>query len=326
VTIEEKSVLDYNAGNPAADVTATDLEPPATPLAAVYPAEGTLLSDSPWAVLEAEWVGAGEAAIAADLLAWLLEDAQQQRFAEAGFRTAAGEAGSLATLDNGVVPDQPASVLGTPTAEVLAAVRDAWEEYRKPARVLIVLDVSGSMAARVEGTGESRLALAQQATIDGFEHFAAQDEIGLWVFSSETAQGGVDPWREAVAMGPRDEVVGDVRAAVEGLVADGGTALYSTTKAAHRAVEELASDASINAVLLLTDGENEHSDDNLQAVLDQLETEGTETGVRVFTIGYGGDADHETLEQIAKASKARAYSASDATTLATVMVDVISNF
>ena len=69
-------------------------------------------------------------------------------------------------------------------------MRDAWEEYRKPARVLIVLDVSGSMAAGVEGTGEDRLTLAQRATIDGLEHFAVQDEIGLWVFSSETAQGG----------------------------------------------------------------------------------------------------------------------------------------
>jgi Ca-activated chloride channel homolog len=325
VTVEEKSVLDYNAGNPSADPDATDLEPPRTPLAAVYPAEGTLLSDSPYAVLEADWVDDQKRAVAEDLLAWLLEDAQQQRFAEAGFRTAGGETGPLATTDNGVVPEQPTAVLGTPGAEVLAAVRDAWEEYRKPARVLMVLDVSGSMAADVEGTGSSRLELAQAATERALDEFAEQDQIGFWVFSSEQAQGA-DPWREVVPLGARDDVVEDIASAVRSLVADGGTALYATTKAAHRSVESEASTDSINAVVLLTDGVNEHSDNDLQAVLDQLSTEGSETGVRVFTIGYGEDADQETLSAIAEASRARSYNASDAASIDQVMVDVVSNF
>jgi Ca-activated chloride channel family protein len=129
-----------------------------------------------------------------------------------------------------------------------------------------------------------------------------------------------------VPIGLRDDVVSDLERAVAQLVADGGTALYATTKAAHDTIDEAASDASINAVVLLTDGINEHSDNDLEAVLDQLETEGTETGVRVFTIGYSEDADHETLEQISEASRARSYNASDAATIDQVMVDVISNF
>ena len=132
VTVEEKSVLDYNAGNPAADPEATDLTPPRTPLVAVYPEEGTLLSDSPWVILQAEWVDESKAAVAADLLAWLLEEQQQQRFADVGFRTADGRTGSLATQDNGILADQPAAVLGTPTAEVLTAVRDAWRSTASP--------------------------------------------------------------------------------------------------------------------------------------------------------------------------------------------------
>ena len=326
VTVEEKSVLDYNAGNPAADPEATDLTPPRTPLVAVYPEEGTLLSDSPWVILQAEWVDESKAAVAADLLAWLLEEQRQQRFADVGFRTADGRTGSLATQDNGILADQPAAVLGTPTAEVLTAVRDAWEEYRKPARVLLVVDVSGSMGAIVDGTGESRLELAQQATIGSLDDFATQDALGLWVFSSESAQGGADPWTELVPVGPRDEVIDRIESTVESLVADGGTALYATTKAAHTQVEATAEPGAINAVVLLTDGVNEHSDNDLDAVLRQLETEGTATGVRVFTIGYGDDADQETLARIASASRARSYDASDAATIDRVMVDVISNF
>ena len=127
-------------------------------------------------------------------------------------------------------------------------------------------------------------------------------------------------------MGPRDEVIDRIESTVESLVADGGTALYATTKAAHTQVEATAEPGAINAVVLLTDGVNEHSDNDLDAVLRQLETEGTATGVRVFTIGYGDDADQETLARIASASRARSYDASDAATIDRVMVDVISNF
>jgi Ca-activated chloride channel homolog len=326
VTVEEKSVLDYNAGNPAADPEVTDLTPPRTPLVAVYPREGTLLSDSPWAILQAEWVDESKSAIAADLLAWLLEDDQQQRFAEAGFRTADGGTGPAATQDNGILADQPSAVLGTPNAEVLAAVRDAWEDYRKPARVLLVMDVSGSMSDVVGDTGRTRLELAQQATIGVLDDFAAQDAFGLWVFSSEDAQGGDDPWSELVPLGLRDEVIERVESTVASLVPEGGTALYATTKAAQAEIEATAEPGAINAVVLLTDGINEHHDNDLDKVLRQLETEGTATGVRVFTIGYGEDADQETLEQIASVSQARSYNASDAATIDKVMVDVISNF
>jgi Ca-activated chloride channel family protein len=326
VTVEEKSVLDYNAGNPAADPEATDLTPPRTALVAVYPREGTLLSDSPWIILEAEWVDESKAAVADDLLAWLLEDDQQQRFAEVGFRTADGGTGPLATQDNGILADQPSAVLGTPNAEVLAAVRDAWEDYRKPARVLLVMDVSGSMSDVVEDTGSTRLELAQQATISVLDDFAAQDAFGLWVFSSEEAQGHDDPWSELVPVGRRDEVIERVESTVAGLVPDGGTALYATTKAAHAEMEAESEPGAINAVVLLTDGINEHSDNDLDAVLRQLDAEGTATGVRVFTIGYGEDADQDTLEQIASASQARSYNASDAATIDKVMIDVISNF
>jgi Ca-activated chloride channel family protein len=188
------------------------------------------------------------------------------------------------------------------------------------------MDVSGSMGAPVEGTGSNRLELAQQATIGALDDFAAQDALGLWVFSSEEAQGGADPWSELVPVGPRDEVIERVESMVAGLVPDGGTALYATTKAAQAEMEAAAEPGAINAVVLLSDGVNEHSDSDLDAVLHQLETEGTATGVRVFVIGYGEDADQETLEQIASASRARAYNASDAATIDKVMVDVISNF
>ncbi|HEY7816390.1 MAG TPA: substrate-binding domain-containing protein, partial [Nakamurella sp.] len=59
VAVEEKSVLDYNAGNPSGDPkTLGQHAPPKVPLVAVYPKEGTLYSDSPFVILDAPWSAA----------------------------------------------------------------------------------------------------------------------------------------------------------------------------------------------------------------------------------------------------------------------------
>ena len=53
VAVEEKSVLDYNAGNPSGDpATLGKHSAPTVPLVAVYPKEGTLYSDNPYLVLK----------------------------------------------------------------------------------------------------------------------------------------------------------------------------------------------------------------------------------------------------------------------------------
>ena len=57
VAVEEKSVIDYNGGNPDG-VFDQGEEPrePRIPLVAIYPEEGTLYSDNPFFILDAEWV------------------------------------------------------------------------------------------------------------------------------------------------------------------------------------------------------------------------------------------------------------------------------
>ncbi len=72
VTVEEKSVLDYNLGNPTGNPATLGQQPPPTvPLAAVYPSDGTLLSDNPWIALDAEWVDDAKRQAATDFLGWL---------------------------------------------------------------------------------------------------------------------------------------------------------------------------------------------------------------------------------------------------------------
>ena len=48
--------------------------------------------------------------------------------------------------------------------------------------------------------------------------------------------------------------------------------------------------------------------------------------VRVFTIGYGSDADMAALKAISEASNAAAYNATDASSIRQVFTQVVSNF
>ena len=67
VAVEEKSVVDYNEGNPTGDLETKGRHgKPKVPLVAVYPKEGTLNSDNPFAVLHAPWSDAAKQAGAKD--------------------------------------------------------------------------------------------------------------------------------------------------------------------------------------------------------------------------------------------------------------------
>ena len=61
-------------------------KPGALPLVAIYPVEGTFWSDHPYAILDAEWVGADERAAGQQLLAFLKAKPQQELARTLGFR------------------------------------------------------------------------------------------------------------------------------------------------------------------------------------------------------------------------------------------------
>ena len=83
----------------------------------------------------------------------------------------------------------------------------------------------------------------------------------------------------------------------------------------------------INALVVLTDGQNSYDQDNdLGSLVRQLQAAGEDRAVPVFTIGYGSDADLATLQQIAAASRAAAYNASDPKSIDRVFQSVLSNF
>ncbi len=326
VTVEEKSVWDYNQGNPSGDPkTLGQHKKPRTPLVAIYPKEGTLYSDNPFVTLKADWVTDAKRAVAADFLAYVQSPAAQKRFAAAAFRDFEGKPGPLINRAEGLLPGEPKAVIGPPAPAVLAGVKDSWERLRKRARVLLVLDVSGSMGEEVGSAGASKLDLAKRAAAAAVSQLAPDDQLSLWIFS--TQQDGEKPYRELVPFGPARAQLAAVKAKIADLQPDGGTGLYATVRAASKAVAASYDPARINAIVVLTDGRNEFSGDNsIDSLTAELNVEDADRAVRVFPIAYGEDADLGELTKIADASRAAAYDASDPASIDKVLTAVLSNF
>ncbi|MGW0648326.1 substrate-binding domain-containing protein [Streptomyces umbrinus] len=326
VAVQEQLIHLYNQGSPTGETEKIGKgKKPQVPLVAVHPSDGTLMFDHPFAVLPS--ASKDQRAAAADFRAFLLEDAQQRRFQQTGFRDHEGNAGSelARSVSLSEQSEGNLSLIDPPADDVLAAVLDSWDELRKKARVLLVMDVSGSMT-QTAGGGQSRMEAAKKAAADTLDLYHPDDEVGLWAFSTET-DDHPEPYREIVPPRPVRDNEKRLTEAINGLNAEGGTALYTTVRAAQKEMLADLDPDRINAVVVLTDGRNEYPADNdLDALLRDLDASQLERSVRVFTVAFSGQADFGTLTKIAGATKATSYDARDPAVIDKVMVSVISNF
>jgi Ca-activated chloride channel family protein len=287
VAMEEATLLDFNkrrGGQPK--------------LIAIYPEEGTFYSDNPFIVLDAPWVTDEQRRGAQAFQKFLADEVSPEVAARAGFRPADLQTKPVAPITNanGVDPAQPKRVLGLPSPPVLDRIRKAWREDRKPANVLLVLDVSGSM------NDENRLKRATDGVRTFLGEVSPNDRVGLTIFN--------DRVRPLVGIAPVRANKRRLETAASDLIADGGTAFHDATAAGVDTVRNLADRERINAVVVLTDGEDTDSALTIDQVVEGLRGQGdSENRVRVFTIAFspGAAGAKEGLAQIAAASGGKDY-------------------
>jgi Ca-activated chloride channel homolog len=254
------------------------------------------------------------------------QPANQRQVLRFGFRPGnpAVPVGAPIVAANGVDAEQPQTTLEVPAPPVLVRLIERWGETRKNARVLLVLDVSGSMGE------DDKLELAKQAAIDALDEFKPTDEVGLRVFSTNLRQQEPRDYVDLVPIGPIGSQRERMANEIQRLIPQEGTPLYTVARDSHKVLKDNFDPSRINAVLLLTDGKNEDErNTDLNATLAALRagSEGLSTSpVRLFTIAYGQDADKDTLKRLAEATNAAAYDASDPQTIRNVFTAVVSNF
>lgn len=287
---------------------------------AIYPA--TASYDYPYAVLSKSATVQAAAGAFLDLLAM---PSSQTAIRSAGFRDAQGRPGFDLTPERGVDGTQAADTkrldaLSLDQAEhTLAAVK-------LDARLLAVVDVSGSMAWGVGGPrsgGPSRLAIAAEAAGKGMALYPDATQVGLWAFSD--ASGGRPAYTEVVPTTTLD-VAGRARlgAGLATLRPAGDTALYSTTLAAVRAVQGSWVDGRVNAVVVLSDGADTERAMSLERLVATLTAERhAARPVPVITVAFGPDADAAALAAISRATGGASYRADDADQVLAVFLDAM---
>lgn len=150
--------------------------------------------------------------------------------------------------------------------------------------LVLAIDVSGSMA------GE-RLTAAKRAAITLLGTLSPADRVSLLVFNQAVAYF-VDYTGDHAA----------VQASVNSLGAQGNTSLY---RAAIAAVDKaLAGPLPRRAVVLLTDGENIEPGGTVTRG-DALER-ARQTGVPVYAVGLGSEADQQFLDELAAVTRGAA--------------------
>jgi len=261
-------------------------------LVAVYPA--STYSSTMRAILPtAPWVSARERQAALLLIERLQGPEIQQLVAEQGLRPAnPAVPASRVTPASGVDPRATYNSLRAPQAEVVEAIIRTWRDLvKKPSRVALVVDSSGSMQ------GE-KLAAVQSSLQAYLNQIGRRDVVALIDFDGEVrppvvVRGGGGAQEQATAF-------------VAGLRADGATRLHDAVLAGRDWVRRSRRPGEILAVVVLTDGKDSGSSLGQGALMAALARSGLRSDERigVFSIGYGnsGDYNADALRRIAQSN------------------------
>lgn len=298
VTLEENDLL-YLKGAFQDLGYAPPFSPP-EPMMALYPREGTLWHERPIAIVQADWVTPEQRAAAQVFIDYLVSEETQRDVLRRGFRPVnpAVPLGYPIAPEFGADPAQPTTVLDMPDAATIVAIQQNWSLVKKPADVLLLMDISGSMLE------EDKLIQAQDAALAFIDDLESNTRVGLAVFN--------ESFRELTPLGALESNREALRTSIQGLRADGGTALYDGLLASLRLVNALDDATRIRAVVLLSDGADTNSASaTLGDVVRQIEaSKSSANPVIVIPVAYGANADIGVLGDIGRASHTRVQSGS----------------
>ncbi|MCS7055697.1 MAG: VWA domain-containing protein [Thermoflexales bacterium] len=289
VALEENDLIFINQGK-------TQITPPEK-LVALYPKEGTFVHDHPFAIPNAPWVTDEQRRAAEVFTQYFLSKEVQQKVLEAGFRPANKDVplGYPISPENGVDPNQPRTLLPVPDPAVIALVQQSWQLVKKQADVMLLIDTSGSMR------DDNKIGQAIEAARIFVEDQAGKNNVGLMRFSSDI--------EVLVPLGALETNREQILAAINQIEARGNTALYDAVIAAVEKLQATSDPERIQAIVLLSDGQDTASQASLNEVVRKVsEARNSRTPILVIPVAYGRDADVNALNAIGRASDTKVQS------------------
>ncbi|MFC4866771.1 substrate-binding and VWA domain-containing protein [Streptomonospora arabica] len=296
-----------------------------------YPEGGTYTLDYPYIDRSSDPVVSQAAELFREALT---RNSAQNTLLRDGFRTADGEAdGDVLTEKAGFQAAAPQE-LPTPSTKDVQQLAQAWNRLKLDSRLLTIVDVSGSMLEPVPGTGMNRMQITAAAAVEGLQLFPESSELGMWRFSvginDDLDYEEVLPIRELTAEvedgTTQMEALTDAWGSIQP-VPDGDTGLYDTYLAAYREMSRTYKADRVNAILMLTDGNNDDPDSiSLDELASKLEEESSPVKpIPVFTIAFGPDIDEEPLQKITDITGGASYTTENPAEIGDIFLQAFSH-
>jgi len=269
----------------------------------IFPAGGTFWSEQPYCILDADWISPEQREAAVLFREYLLSGDQQAMAADNYVRPVdssiplhaplALESGTDPRVTRDSVPN-----LQSPSAEVAAAIKDVFHQTKKKATIVMLLDASGSMQG-------DKIKSAVESSINFIERLDPGDKIFTYTFSEESViqLGG----------GRASEVSETLSQTLNGVYAAGNTPLYDAICAATETIssmqaeDEAGAERRLYGIILLSDGQDTSSVKTENQMFGCLPSGESVTGVKVFTIAYGEDADADLMLRIANRTNGKTF-------------------
>src|SRR6516162_1811981 len=271
----------------------------AFPVVAIYPKEGTFWSDHPVGILERDWVTPAHREAAKVYIQYLLQRPQQERAITYGFRPGAVDVPVTSPIDaaHGVDPKEPKTTLEVPSVSVMDAILKLFDEKKKSAKIVLVLDTSGSM------NDDQKIQNAREGAKQLVNLLSPTDQLSLLPFNTKLNWASTNV--------PISTGKDNLLHTIDSLFAQGGTALYDSIDAAYQHLlseqKQQTQENCILAVVVLTDGADTESNMKLSDLMPRIQYDGETKAIHVFTIAYGKDARKDILKQISDATQGKSY-------------------
>jgi hypothetical protein len=311
--LSEQAVVTYNATQPPVRLASLYVEPAPAPLDYPYVAMPGLSAD--------------KAAAASSFAKALAADSFRDRLAGLGLRSADGSTGKGFQMPAGAPASLNSPAGATLDGATLDKLLQTWLTVALPARMLAVLDVSGSMLITVPTAGNrTRMEVTTEAARKGLGLFDDRWSVGLWVFS--TLLDGNKDHKELAPIAPLSAQRTQLLQSLAQIKPkkDGDTGLYDTILAGYKAVQQGWDEGAINSLVVMTDGQNE--DDNGLSI-DQLLAELQKTvdpkkPISVILIGIGTTIGQAEMEKITNAVGGGTFIAPDPAKIGEIFLKAIS--
>lgn len=164
----------------------------------------------------------------------------------------------------------------------IKAINDLTSSTRLPLNLCLILDHSGSMQGKP-------LEMVKQAAIALIEQLNPEDRLSVVAFDH---QGKVIINNQSV------ENLALIKQQINQLQAEGGTSIDEGLKLGLQEIAE-GKKNRVSQILLLTDGENEHGDNDRCLKLAQL---ASESNITLNALGFGNNWNQNVLEAISDAA------------------------